>query len=151
MSASPSFSARPNPGPSLTLKPPTSAPTTKPPTSPPAPAPTATVYAVGVSLTQTAGLRAAAAGSGQATVRIKASGTGTVKVTVQWFTGDEGNPFASPDGSQVLAYTPGGTLPPVAHTFKGEGCYWAVRVTTSPAAAEGPATDTLLQGRCVPA
>ncbi|MEW2414369.1 serine/threonine-protein kinase [Streptomyces sp. NPDC046866] len=148
-SASPSGgvwpSLSPSPGHTVSWPPATPSATAKPPTSsPPAPSPRTTVYAVGVNLTQTA------PGTGQASVGIKASGSGTVKVTVQWFTGNDGNPFAAPDGSAVYEYKPGAAFGPLTHTFKGTGCYWAVRITTVPAAAEGPATDTLLDRRCVP-
>ncbi|MFG2874317.1 serine/threonine-protein kinase [Streptomyces sp. NPDC048337] len=142
-SASPSPSPSPSYSPSPTPKPTPTMPTTMPPTTSVPPSPKVTVHAVGVSLTQTA------LNSGQAGVTVKATGTGTVKVTVQWFTGDAGNPFAAPDGTETYEYKPGATY---AHTFSGAGCYWGVRVTTSPAAEAGPATHSIqAKRRCVPA
>ncbi|MEU2390942.1 protein kinase [Streptomyces sp. NPDC007369] len=152
-SPTPTRSTRPSPSPSpsrsVTVPPPRTTPPTKPPTSPPAPAPV--VYAVGVSLAQTGHA------AGRADITIKASGTGKVKVTVRWFTGDADNPFSEPDGTTEYdhavgaAAAPAAADAPVTHTFKGDGCAWGVRVTTSPAAGEGPATDSLLLRRCSPA
>ncbi|MFD9333997.1 serine/threonine-protein kinase [Streptomyces sp. NPDC060028] len=161
----PSASASPSPSPSLSLSlslspSPTASPspsvtptpTPKPtvswsPRATPTPSatPTVKVLAVGVNLTQSA------LASGQAAVTVKATGSGTVKVTVQWFTGDARNPFATPDGSGTYEYT-GAALPAIPHTFTGAGCFWGVRVTTTPAAGDGPAQDSMqAKRRCVPA
>ncbi|MFJ8018566.1 serine/threonine-protein kinase [Streptomyces sp. NPDC096339] len=138
--ASPSPSYSPDPDPSPTPKPTTPKPTTAPPT------PAVDVYSARVTLTQTA------LNQGQASVALKASGTGNVKVTFEWFTGDAGNPFATPDGTSAYQYAVGSAQPSMAHTFTGAGCYWGVRVTTTPAAGSGPTTHSIqAKRRCVPA
>ncbi|NXY99644.1 serine/threonine protein kinase, partial [Streptomyces sp. BR123] len=115
-----------------------------------APAPVVSAVEVGLSQTDDE--------TGRADITIKASGTGKVKVTVRWYTGDDGDPFSEPDGTTEYDHTVGsGTVAalaanaPLTHTFKGGGCGWGVRVTTSPAAGTGPATDSLLTRRCHPA
>ncbi|MFD7627888.1 protein kinase [Streptomyces sp. NPDC059851] len=154
---SPRPSTSPGPSRSVTVPaprttPPRTTPPTKPPTSPPTPVPAPVVYAVGVSLAQTDDE------TGRADITLKASGTGKVRVTVQWFTGDDNEPFSEPDGTTEYDHTVGGAGlmalaadAPVTHAFKGGGCYWGVRVTTSPAAGQGPATDSLVVRRCSPA
>ncbi|CAL9368777.1 Serine_threonine-protein kinase PknD [Streptomyces sp. enrichment culture] len=153
----PSLSARPSPSRSAVVRPSASASPARPPsprpspTATPTPKPTPVVHAVGVQLAQTGPDTAAA------DISFKTTGTGPVRVTVQWFTGDDGDAFAEPDGTTVYEHTAGGgtaalaAAGPVTHTFKGGGCHWGVRVTTSPAAGQGPATDSLVVRRCSPA
>ncbi|MFF5445764.1 serine/threonine-protein kinase [Streptomyces sp. NPDC012888] len=147
---SPSWSPSPSPSPSVTgWASPSPTPTrvtptvTPPPTTTAPPSPTVRVYAVGARLS-----RGEAALRVQAAVSVKASGTGPVKVTVQWFTGDGTDPTV-PDGTDTLTYQ-GAELPPVSHPVSRSTCSVAVRVTTTPAAENGPAGDTFVLPRCVP-
>ncbi|GAA1601522.1 serine/threonine-protein kinase [Streptomyces globosus] len=155
-SPSPSLSAKPSPSRSAVVRPSASAPSARPSPRPsatatPTPKPAPVVHAVGVQLAQTGQDTAAA------DISFKTTGTGTVRVTVQWFTGDDGDPFAEPDGTTVYDHTAGGgtaalaAAGPATLTYKGGGCHWGVRVTTSPAAGQGPATDSLVVRRCSPA
>lgn len=116
-------------------------PTTDTPTSPGAPA----VKDVAVS-----GFRQTGPTTATATVAITTDGPGPVSLTVSFFTSESGRQLGTPDGaSQTLARS-GATQYTVTvdHTFQDNGCYWAVRATTTPAAADGGASQQLLTRRC---
>ena len=117
------------------------APTTTAPSSPAAPA----VKDVSVSGFQQTGYT-----TGRATVVITTDGTGPVSLTVSWFTGNTGGQLGTPDGASQTFRRSGATQYTftVDHTFQGSGCYWAVRATTTPASADGGASQQLLTRQC---
>ncbi|MFF1443567.1 serine/threonine-protein kinase [Streptomyces sp. NPDC058295] len=85
-----------------------------------------------------------------ATITLTTDGTGPVSLTVSWFTGNaQGQPDAQDGASQTFERS-GATRYTVTvdHTFAGDGCSWAVRATTSPAAAAGGASQQLLTRQC---
>ncbi len=117
-------------------------PTTASPTSPAAPA----VKDVAVASFQQTGTT-----TGTATIDITTDGTGPVSLTVAWFTGDTGLQLGTtPDGASQTFERSGAThyTLTVDHTFQGSGCYWSVQATTTPASADGGATQQLLTRRC---
>ncbi|MDC2947512.1 serine/threonine-protein kinase [Streptomyces heilongjiangensis] len=83
-----------------------------------------------------------------ATIEIVADGPGPLSVTVSWLSG--GIRQLSPDGAaQTFQRSGSGTYTlTVDHTFRGTGCYWAVRATTTPASADGGASQQLLTRQC---
>jgi serine/threonine protein kinase len=85
-----------------------------------------------------------------ATIGITTDGTGPVSVTVSWFTGSTGGELGTPDGASQTFERSGATqyTLTVDHTFQNNGCYWAVRATTTPASADGGASQQLLTRRC---
>ncbi|TLS46846.1 serine/threonine protein kinase [Streptomyces montanus] len=116
-------------------------PTTASPTSPAAPA----VKDVAVS-----GFRQTGPTTATATLDITTDGTGPVSLTVSWFTGDTKGQLGTPDGASQTFERSGATqyTLTVDHTFQGNGCYWAVRATTTPASADGGASQQLLTRQC---
>ncbi|KUO21348.1 serine/threonine-protein kinase [Streptomyces dysideae] len=116
-------------------------PTTASPTSPAAPA----VKDVAVSGFQQTGSTTATA-----TIDITTDGTGPVSITVAWFTGNTGGELGTPDGVSQTFERSGATqyTLTVDHTLQSIGCYWAVRATTTPASADGGASQQLLTRRC---
>lgn len=117
-------------------------PTTTAPTSPAAPA----VKDVAVSSFQQTGTT-----TGTATIDITTDGTGPISLTVSWSTGDTGLQLGTtPDGAPQTFERSGATqyTLTVDHTFQGNGCYWAVQATTTPASADGGASQQLLTRRC---
>ena len=88
--------------------------------------------------------------TGRATVVITTDGTGPVSLTVSWFTGNTGGQLGTPDGASQTFRRSGATQYTftVDHTFQGSGCYWAVRATTTPASADGGASQQLLTRQC---
>ncbi|GGT78821.1 MULTISPECIES: serine/threonine-protein kinase [Streptomyces] len=143
---------------------PSSAPTTPPPSPPASPtAPTSSppppstepgsappsARPVAVKEVTVTGLRQKGPGEAEATFEVVTDGPGPVTLSVTWFTGDaQGEPGVS-DGSEshgrsgATRYT--FTL---THAFQGQGCYWGVRATTSPSAANGGSTQQILTRRC---
>ncbi|MDL5202770.1 serine/threonine-protein kinase [Streptomyces sp. ALI-76-A] len=118
------------------------APTTTAPTAPAASA----VKDVTVSSFQQTGTTTASA-----TIDITTDGTGPVSLTVSWSTGDTGLRLGTtPDGPPQTFERAGATqyTLTVDHTFQGNGCYWAVQATTTPAAADGGASRQLVTRRC---
>ncbi|WOX26412.1 serine/threonine-protein kinase [Streptomyces solicathayae] len=120
-----------------------SSPPSPPPTTDP-PAPSVSVRAVSVTSLRQTGPRAA-----EAVVEVTTDGTGPVTVVVEWFTSDtKGTPGTS-DGSETFrregatSYTL--TIP---HTVGGSGCYWGVRASTDPSAANGSSLQQVLVRRC---
>ncbi|MCZ0978312.1 hypothetical protein O1L60_00990 [Streptomyces diastatochromogenes] len=75
---------------------------------------------------------------------------GPLTLLVEWFTGDEKGSPGTPDGSETLRREGAGrytlTLP---HAVRGAGCYWGVRATTDPAAANGGSLQQVFIRRCV--
>ncbi|WP_031079613.1 serine/threonine-protein kinase [Streptomyces sp. NRRL S-118] len=118
-------------------------PTTDPP-SPPAPRPVA-VKSVSVT-----GLRQTGPSDAEATFEVATDGTGPVSVVIAWFTGDSKGELGQPDGSETLRRS-GATQYTItlAHTFQGTGCYWGVRATTDPAAANGGSSQQIFIRRCM--
>ncbi|MFF6781219.1 protein kinase [Streptomyces sp. NPDC012510] len=116
-------------------------PTTAAPTTPGA----AAVKDVTVS-----GFRQTGPTTATATIAVTTDGTGPVSVTVSWFTSASGRGLGTPDGASQTFERGGATqyTLTVDHTFQNDGCYWAVQATTTPAAADGGASQQLLTRRC---
>lgn len=122
---------------------PGSSSTSPPPTTDP-PAPKVSVRAVSVT-----GLRQTGPRTAEAVVEVTTDGTGPVTVVVEWFTSDtKGTPGTS-DGAETFrregatSYTL--TL---THTMGGAGCYWGVRASTDPGAANGSSLQQVFVRRC---
>jgi serine/threonine-protein kinase len=117
------------------------APTTSAPSAPAATA----VKDVTVSAFRQTGLSTATS-----TIAITTDGTGPVSVTVSWFKGDNSGQLGSPDGASETFQRAGATQYTITvdHTFGRGGCYWAVQGTTSPASADGGASQQLLTRQC---
>ncbi|MFI2347630.1 serine/threonine-protein kinase [Streptomyces sp. NPDC019443] len=147
-SASPSADATtgpPSPPPSSTAASPT--PTSAPPTetSPSAPAtPPVRVKSVSVS-----SLRQTSTTGASASIDVATDGTGPVTIVIEWFTGNAKGELGAQDGSQAFERS-GATQYTITldHTFQGKGCYWGVRATTNPAAANGSSSQQILIRRC---
>ncbi|MFI6104896.1 protein kinase [Streptomyces sp. NPDC051310] len=118
-------------------------PATTDPPSPPAPRPVA-VKSVSVT-----GLRQTGPSDAEATFEVVTDGTGPVTVVIDWFTGDSKGTLGRPDGSETLRRS-GATqyTLTLAHSFRGTGCYWGVRATTDPAAANGGSSQQILTRWC---
>ena len=86
------------------------------------------------------------------TIDITTDGTGPLSLTVSWFTGDTGGQLGTADGAAQTFERGGATqyTLTVDHTFQSNGCYWAVRATTTPASADGGASQQLLTRRGCP-
>lgn len=85
-----------------------------------------------------------------ATVEITADGTGPVSVTVAFFKSDTFGRLGAADGAPQTFQRAGATqyTITVEHTFGRGGCYWAIQGTTSPASADGGASQQLSTGQC---
>ncbi|WP_338678110.1 serine/threonine-protein kinase [Streptomyces sp. SCSIO 30461] len=164
-SASPSASASPSPSaptttpdasvsasatasgtPTVTAPPVTSDPpvTSAPPTS----ADPEPVKVVSVSV---GSLRQTGAATAQAVVDVVTDGTGPVTITVDWTTSDDKGSVGSPDGGGDSFQREGATRYSltVDHTFRGGGCYWIARASTTPTAGNGGSEQRILIRRCV--
>ncbi|WAU81850.1 serine/threonine-protein kinase [Streptomyces sp. Qhu-G9] len=119
----------------------TPTPTTASPTAPVAPA----VKDVAVS-----GFRQTGPTTGTTTVSVSTDGTGPISVTLVWYTGDTSGQPGTPDATPQTFDRSGATQYTftVDHTFQGKGCYWAVQATTTPASADGGASQQILTRRC---
>ncbi|NGO42043.1 serine/threonine protein kinase [Streptomyces ureilyticus] len=86
-----------------------------------------------------------------ATIDITTDGTGPLSITVSWSTGDTEGKLGLPDGASQTFERSGATqyTLTVDHTFQDNGCYWTVQATTTPASADGGASQQLLTRRCV--
>lgn len=160
-SASASPTPSPTPSPSHTAAPPTPTPkptwtVTKPPTPSatptptPSPTPTPKVKISAVSVTS---FRQTAPGTTEAAFSVDSDGAGPYTLVVEWFTGDAKGALTVPDGRRTVAFGPGtpGTAT-LAHTFtQGGGCYWSVRATTQPAAANQSSVQSISIRGCKPA
>ncbi|MEU7719088.1 serine/threonine-protein kinase [Streptomyces tibetensis] len=125
-----------------TTAPPTAAtPTTTAPAPPSGPA----VKHVAVTAFRQTGPMTATA-----TLGITTDGTGPVSITVSWFAGDTAGQPGTADGTSQTFERSGATQYTlgVDHTFQTLGCYWTVQVTTTPAAADGGASQQLLTRGC---
>ncbi|MFI8890436.1 serine/threonine-protein kinase [Streptomyces paradoxus] len=88
--------------------------------------------------------------TGTATLGVTTDGTGPVSITVSWFTGNTAGQPGTPDGAPQTFERSGATQYTITvdHTFQTLGCYWTVQATTTPAAADGGASQQLLTRRC---
>ncbi|MDQ0945566.1 serine/threonine-protein kinase [Streptomyces sp. V1I1] len=147
-SASPSASATtgpPSPPPSSTAASPT--PTSAPPTetSPSAP----TTPPVRVKSVSVSSLRKTSTSVASASIDVATDGTGPVTIVIAWFTSDAKGELGAQDGSQAFERS-GATQYTITldHTFQGKGCYWGVRATTNPAAANSSSSQQIQARRC---
>ncbi|MFF5372538.1 serine/threonine-protein kinase [Streptomyces sp. NPDC013187] len=172
-SATPTASATQSPSPALSASDPattgTGAPTTSavPPGGGGTTAPAATTTAPPTATTPTTTAPAPPAGpavedvivtafrqtgptTATATLGITTDGPGPVSITVSWFTGDTAGQPGTADGAAQTFERSGATqyTLSVDHTFQTLGCYWTVQATTTPAAADGGASQQLLTRRC---
>ncbi|WP_137991040.1 serine/threonine-protein kinase [Streptomyces vilmorinianum] len=122
---------------------PTTPPATDPTTTPPAPRP------VGVKSVSVTSLRQTGPSTAEASFEVLTDGTGPVTVLIAWFTGDTKGGTGVSDGSESIRRS-GATQYTITltHTFQGNGCYWGVRATTDPSAANGGSTQQILTRRC---
>ena len=104
---------------------------------------------MGVKSVSVTSLRQTGTTSGAATIDVATDGTGPVTVVVTWFTGHAKGELGAPDGSETFERS-GATQYTISlnHTFQGQGCYWGVRATTNPAAANGSSSQQILTRRC---
>lgn len=119
----------------------TAVPTTGSPTSPAAPA----VKDVAVSTFRQTGPTTATA-----TIDVTTDGTGPLSITVSWFTSNTAGQLGAPDGASQTFERSGSrhyTIT-VDHTFRNDGCYWAVQATSTPGSADGGASQQLLTRQC---
>ncbi|WP_407840452.1 serine/threonine-protein kinase [Streptomyces sp. DSM 116496] len=171
LSASPTATATPtpsaspsaSPSPSYTMPTPTATPTPKPswtvtksptpsatPTPTPTPSPSPKVKISAVNVTS---FRQTGPGATEAGFSVESDGAGPYTLVVEWFTGDDKGALTVPDGRQTVAFGAGspGTQT-LAHTFaQGAGCYWSVRATTQPAAANQSSVQSIYIRGCKPA
>ncbi|MFD8411519.1 protein kinase [Streptomyces sp. NPDC059650] len=143
-SASASAGAPPGPGPGPASPAPTgpAQPTAAPPTTPPptpTPSPAVKVRAVSVTSFRQTGVTAA-----QVTLSVDASGPATVRL--EWFSSDARGSLGASEGSMSFPSSTAATARTL--TFRGTGCYWGVRATTTPAAGGGAAVQQFLIRRC---
>ncbi|RST09559.1 hypothetical protein EF905_29175 [Streptomyces sp. WAC05374] len=80
----------------------------------------------------------------QVTLSVDASGPATV--LLEWFSSDSRGTLGAAEGSMTFPASTAGTARTL--TFSGQGCYWGVRATTTPAAGNGAATQQILTRRC---
>lgn len=116
-------------------------PATASPTPPPAPA---------VKDVTVTSFRQTGPATATTTVTVTTDGTGPLSLSVSWFTGDGGRGLGTPDGASQTFERSGSTqyVLTVDHTFRNAGCYWSVRATTTPAPADGGASQQLLTRQC---
>ncbi|MEU3885153.1 serine/threonine-protein kinase [Streptomyces sp. NPDC029041] len=141
-SAAPPGGEEPTASAATTTAPPTA---TTPTTTAPAPPIGPAVKDVTVSAFRQTGPTTATA-----TLGVTTDGTGPVSITVSWFTGDTAGQPGTADGASETFERSGATqyTLSVDHTFRNLGCYWTVQATTTPAAADGGASQQLLTRRC---
>ncbi|WP_327308248.1 serine/threonine-protein kinase [Streptomyces sp. NBC_01298] len=158
-SPSPSASPSATPSPRYTMPTPTATPTPKPTwtvTKPPTPTPTPTPSpspSVRISAVSVTSFRQTAPGTTAASFSVESDGAGPYTLVVEWFTGDTEGALTVPDGRQTVEFAAGspGTQT-LAHTFaQGAGCYWSVRATTKPAAANQSSVQSIYIRGCKPA
>ncbi|MFE5486862.1 serine/threonine-protein kinase [Streptomyces sp. NPDC056527] len=128
---------------------PTTAPTTTAPSTAPVTSPPVTTRPVGVKSVSVTGLRQTGPATAQATFEVVTDGTGPVTVLIGWFTSDTKGAPGVADGSETLRRS-GATRYTftLSHSFQGGGCYWGVRATTDPSAANGGSTQQILTRGC---
>ncbi|MFI7504038.1 protein kinase [Streptomyces sp. NPDC049687] len=145
-SSPPSVSTDPAPSPDASASTPT--PTGSPGSTggaSPSPAASTAVKEVSVSAFRQTGPTTAGT-----TVTLTTDGTGPVSVTLAWFTGDSAGQAGAADGAPVSYRRSGATqyTVTVEHTFQGTGCYWTVQASTTPASADGGASQQILTRGC---
>lgn len=128
----------------------TSAPATPATTAPATPTGATAPAAPAVKDVTVSAFRQTGPTTATATVGITTDGTGPVAITLSWSTGDTAGQPGTGDGAPQTFERSGATryTLTVDHTFGGNGCYWTVRATTSPAAEGGGASQQLLTRRC---
>lgn len=129
-------------------------PPSVPPAEPadaPVSSPPPTVVPVRVKSVDVTGFRQTGPGTAAATVEIVTDGTGPVTIAVSWSTSNaKGEPgTVEHTGAFERSGATGYTLT-LDHTYQGTGCYWTVRASTDPAAANGASTQQLLTRRGCP-
>ncbi|MET8453401.1 protein kinase [Streptomyces sp. NPDC005209] len=97
-----------------------------------------------------AGFRQTGPSTATATITVTTDGTGPISVTVGWFSGNTSGQPGAADGEPTSYQRSGATQYTITvdHTFQGTGCYWTVQATTSPASADGGASQQLLTRQC---
>ncbi|MFD7629219.1 serine/threonine-protein kinase [Streptomyces sp. NPDC059851] len=141
-SVSASAGASPGPGSSGTAVPPGPQPTPAPPTTPPpSPSPSPGVKVRSVSVTS---FRQSDFTAAQVSLAVDASGPATVRL--EWFSSDARGTLGASEGSMSFPSSTAATARTL--TFRGGGCYWGVRATTTPAAGNGAAVQQFLIRRC---
>jgi serine/threonine-protein kinase len=95
------------------------------------------------------GFRQTGPATAAATVEIATDGTGPVAIAVSWSTSNTKGEPGAVEHTEVFERSgaTGYTLT-LDHTYQGTGCYWAVRASTDPAAANGASNRTLLTRGC---
>jgi serine/threonine-protein kinase len=145
-SATPSDSTDPEPTDTATTgaTPTEPAPTSASPTGPTGP------VAPAVKDITVSGFRQTGVVTGTTTITVTTDGTGPVSLTVSWYTGDTSGQLGKQDGAPQTFERSGATQYTIAvdHAFRGTGCYWGVLATSSPASADGGASQQLLTRRC---
>ncbi|MFI2433533.1 serine/threonine-protein kinase [Streptomyces sp. NPDC018693] len=133
-----------NTGTTTPATPPTAPPSPSEDTSPPPTPPSVKDIAV-------SDFRQTGPDTATATITVITDGTGPVTLTVGWFSGNTAGRPGTADGAPVSYERSGAdryTIT-VEHSFRTLGCYWTVQATTSPASADGGASQQLLTRRCV--
>ncbi|KES08846.1 serine/threonine protein kinase [Streptomyces toyocaensis] len=89
-------------------------------------------------------------GTATTTVTVLTDGTGPVSIDLRWSVGDTAGGPGTPDGAGQVFRRSGATAYTVTaeHVFQNLGCYWTVTATTTPASADGGASQQLLTRRC---
>ncbi|GAA1427149.1 hypothetical protein GCM10009601_37820 [Streptomyces thermospinosisporus] len=125
----------------------TTTPTTQ--TDPPPPPDTAPA-APAVKDVTVAEFRQTGPTTATATVTVVTDGTGPVSISLAWSAGNTAGQPGVPDGTSEVFQRSGATeyTVTVEHVFQNRGCYWTVRATTTPAPADGGASQQLLTRRC---
>jgi serine/threonine-protein kinase len=127
---------------------PPSVPPTEPPTEPVS-SPPPTVEPVRVKSVDVTGFRQTGPATAAATVEIATDGTGPVTIAVSWSTSNtKGEPGTVEHTEAFERSGATGYTLTLDHTYQGTGCYWAVRASTDPAAANGASNRTLLTRGC---
>ena len=121
------------------------------PSAEPVSSPPPTVVPVRVKSVDVTGFRQTGTATAAATVEIVTDGTGPVTVAVSWSTSNAKGEPGTVESTGAFERS-GATRYTLAldHTFQGTGCYWAVRASTDPAAANGASTQQLLTRRGCP-
>ncbi|MET9390524.1 serine/threonine-protein kinase [Streptomyces sp. NPDC006624] len=122
--------------------------TTPPPATTPA-SPTGPV-APAVKDVAVSSFRQTGPSTATATLDVTTDGTGPVAITVSWSTSDRAGQPGTPDGASQTFERSGATryTLTVDHTFQTLACYWTVQAATTPASADGGASQQLLTRRC---
>ncbi|NXY98248.1 serine/threonine protein kinase [Streptomyces sp. BR123] len=141
-SSSASASASASPGPGSSAGPAPTGPQPTPPATPlpsPTPSPAVKVRAVNVTSFRQTDFTAA-----QVTLSVDSSGPATVRL--EWFSSDARGTLGASEGSMTFPSSTAASARTL--TFRGAGCYWGVRATTTPAAGSGAAVQQFLIRRC---